>query len=134
MKIPALTENHLFGKTYSRGKHAATASVVVYALRDTQARRLQKAHPRHLVQNRVGLTVSKKQGGAVVRNRIKRRLRAAYRELAATETLRTGKLVVIVARSAAKDVAFSHLVRDMRRAFVSVGLIESEEISQTEKK
>lgn len=48
---------------------------------------------------RVGLAVSRKLGSAVVRNRIKRRLRELVRPLA--ETSQAGRDVVIVARARA---------------------------------
>lgn len=45
--------------------------------------------------NRVGLTVSKRLGGAVVRSRVRRILRAAYRQLEAEQNIKKGKLIVI---------------------------------------
>lgn len=123
MKQLALCENHLFGKVYARGKHAAMPTVVVYVLRDAHASRIRRAHPRRILQNRVGLTVTKKLGGAVVRNRIKRRLRAAFTQVVKTTPVVGGKLVVIVARTATKDAPFDVLVRDMRQAFSRVGLL-----------
>lgn len=64
-------------------------------------------------QLRVGLTVSSKVGGAVVRNRVKRRLREAVRhELAA---LPPGDLV-LVARSSATGTSVASLRGWLRRA------------------
>jgi ribonuclease P protein component len=62
---------------------------------------------------RVGLTVSSKVGNAVVRNRIKRKLREAVRhELAALPAVD----LVIVARASSKDATVADLRRWMRRA------------------
>jgi ribonuclease P protein component len=64
----------------------------------------------------IGLTVTKKLGGAVVRNRIRRRLRAAVR--AAADALEAGGLdLVIVARQAALTCPFDQLVGQLREAF-----------------
>jgi ribonuclease P protein component len=64
-------------------------------------------------QARVGLTVSSKVGGAVVRNRIKRRLREAVR-------LERGNLppvdLVLVARSSATAASVEDFRRWLRRA------------------
>lgn len=66
----------------------------------------------------IGLTVTKKLGGAVVRNRIRRRLRAAVR--GAADVLDVGGVdLVIVAREAALTCPFEELVRSLREAFAS---------------
>lgn len=66
----------------------------------------------------IGFTVTKKLGGAVVRNRIRRRLRAAVR--AAADALDVGGLdLVIVAREAALTCPFRELVRSLRESFAS---------------
>jgi len=61
---------------------------------------------------RFGFTVTKKLGGAVVRNRIRRRLKAAARA-AGSEAL-PGFDYVIVARQAAFDRPFADIVGDLR--------------------
>ena len=64
---------------------------------------------------RIGLTVTKKVGGAVERNRIKRRLREALRSPGlATDTAHD---YVLVARRDALTVTFAGLVADLRKCF-----------------
>ncbi|MBS9477075.1 ribonuclease P protein component [Ancylobacter radicis] len=63
---------------------------------------------------RIGLTVTKKHGNSVVRNRIRRRLREAVRE-ALPRAGRDGFDYVIVARRAAMTVPFSDLINDIER-------------------
>ena len=60
---------------------------------------------------RLGLTVSRKVGNAVVRNRAKRRLREIVRLSDSLEKLK-GFDVVLIARHAAKERDFSLLQRD----------------------
>lgn len=63
---------------------------------------------------RIGLTVTKKHGNAVERNRIRRRLREAVRD-ALPRAGRDGFDYVIVARRAALATPFSDLINDIER-------------------
>lgn len=123
MKEYAIREDHLYRKAYAKGKKAQTGTVSVYILKDYKANRLRKENPQKQYINRIGLTVTKKLGGAVVRNRTKRVIREAYRHVKSTYKLKTGFLVVIVAhisctRSKTQDVA-----RDLHRAFEKLGFV-----------
>jgi ribonuclease P protein component len=60
---------------------------------------------------RVGFTVSKKVGGAVERNRVRRRLREVVR-LSAAERLRLGADYVLIGRRAALELPFEQLIAD----------------------
>lgn len=68
---------------------------------------------------RFGVTVTKKIGGAVVRNRIRRRLREAVR-LMADNPARSGHDYVIFARREALATPFASMTEDLRRAVVGV--------------
>jgi ribonuclease P protein component len=64
---------------------------------------------------RVGLTVSRKVGGAVERNRLRRQLREIVRLSAAT-SLNAGSDYVVVGRRAALDIPFVKLTADFAGA------------------
>ena len=64
---------------------------------------------------RVGFTVTKKIGNAVQRNRIKRRFRAAAREVL-PELAEPGHDYVLIARPAALHRPWAALLDDLRRA------------------
>jgi ribonuclease P protein component len=64
---------------------------------------------------RFGFTVTKKLGGAVVRNRIRRRLKAAVVAVSG-QFAQPGHDYVLVARIAALDRAFPELKKDLERA------------------
>ena len=68
---------------------------------------------------RFGFTVSKKVGGAVVRNRIRRRLRALVAALDPTY-LRVGCDYVLIARPAAAKRAYAELKSDLEQALARV--------------
>ena len=53
--------NHIFRRLYRNGNQAANRYLVLYC------------RPNHLKENRVGITVGKKLGKAVTRNRVRRR-------------------------------------------------------------
>lgn len=82
------------------GLKAATAAFVL------QARKRSDDGP-----VRVGFTVSKKVGGAVERNRVRRRLRAIVR-LCAAGSLRTGHDYVLIGRRAALSRPFERMTED----------------------
>lgn len=68
------------------------------------------ARPNSLETSRVGLSVSKRVGNAVVRNLVKRRLREAIRSL----DLREGWDILLIARNGAGDADFRAIERSLR--------------------
>ena len=75
-----------------------------------------RAEPSRFAGPRVGLTVTKKVGNAVVRNRIRRRLREALRRASSLEALPDHDYV-LMAREAALTLGFEALVGEIDLAF-----------------
>ncbi len=119
MKETAIKENHLYLKAFRQGGRFVGKTVAVYVLKDYAAKRLMLAHPEKKYVNRLGLSVTKKVGGAVQRNRAKRIIRAAYREMVKRRPLKTGYLIVIsakpeIAGKSSRDV-YTDLFRAMQK-------------------
>ena len=70
---------------------------------------------------RIGFTVTKKVGNAVVRNRTRRRLREAARLLLLQAPV-SGADLVVVGRDQTRRRPFTLLVDDLRQALARVGL------------
>ena len=69
---------------------------------------------------RVGFTVSRKVGGAVARNRARRRLRAAAEQVL-TRHAKGGREYVIVGRGATVERPFDALIGDLTTALERLG-------------
>ena len=83
------------------------------------------AKKNRLDKNRVGITVSKKLGGAVVRNRVRRRLREVYR--LNEDRFLPGYDIVVVARSRAVDATFQDLCAAYMSAAEKISILRPEE-------
>ncbi|MBQ8879779.1 MAG: ribonuclease P protein component [Clostridia bacterium] len=124
MKFRAICENHLYSKAYAKGKRAVTSALAVYVLPDYSAKKLAKAHPEGRTVNRIGLTVSTKLGGAVVRSRVRRILREGLRALEREKPLKVGFLIVIAARSSAVKLKSTDIKQNLNIAFEKLGMFK----------
>ena len=113
----SLKLNHLFRKLYRKGKSAAGKYLVLYC-RQNGSR-----------ENRIGLTVSAKLGHAVVRNKVRRRLREIYR--LNEDRFPAGWDIVAVARTRAKEAPYAELEKQFLKAADKLGLFARKEGEQT---
>jgi ribonuclease P protein component len=88
-----------------RGRRVAGRTFVLYAMLPTTAKSDNDA--------RLGITVSKKVGTAVERNRVKRWVRESYRRLA--ELLPGGIDLVVIAKPGAAATSYHATAEELRR-------------------
>lgn len=108
----SLKKNYEFRRLYSNGKSVVTPVLVVYCRR------------RRGGGNRLGITVSAKIGNAVVRNRVRRRLREIYR--LSEDKLKGGFDIVIVARGRAVGAPYQKLQDAFLWACAKLSLLDGE--------
>ena len=108
----SLKLNHIFRRLY-RTSGFADGLLVLYARKNRTG------------CNRIGITVSKKLGHAVVRNRTRRRLREVYR--LHESQFRPGWDIVVVARSRAVEADFDRLTRSYLNLAKKAGILLKEE-------
>ncbi len=100
-----------FLRVAGQGKRAPSPGLVLQALARGDAAPV-----------RLGFTVTKKVGNAVVRNRTKRRLRAAAAEVLRTTPV-TGHDLVLIGRDTTRGRRFTLLVDDLKRLLGKLGAL-----------
>ena len=113
--IHSLKNTSQFREVYEKGRSAANALLVVYALAGDGEDKDRK----------LGISVSKKVGNSVVRHRITRIIRESY--LVLKPGLPEGSRIVVVARARAKDKGFSDICDAMRYLCKKVGIFIKED-------
>ena len=99
-KLHPVKGAHWFSRAYRKGQVYAGRHLVLYVL---------PAHDK--TRTLLGITVSKKRGKAVVRNRVKRWIRESYRRY--LPVLKNGKIIVIVAKQPAITAGFAVLSEEV---------------------
>lgn len=123
MKETAIRENHLYQKTFQRGRRWSGRYVTVWVLKDLAARRLKAANPQKKYINRVGLSVPKRETGAVGRNRTKRIIREGLRALEREVDLKKGFLIVITAKPGIERRKSGEIEADLRYIFRKLDML-----------
>lgn len=99
-----LRSRHEFTAVQERGRRVGARYVTVLG------------HPNTLGHHRLGLIASRRLGGAVERNRTKRRLREIFRRHVAGGPPARGWDVVVIGRTGAAEVPFAALEADFLAA------------------
>ncbi len=112
-RVPRLKRRAEFLLVAKKGRKAPSPGLVLQAL------------PRHDSQPvRLGFTVTKKVGNAVIRNRTRRRLREAAR-LLLREAPAVGADLVLVGRDTTRTRPFPALIEDLRRSLAKLGVAQT---------
>lgn len=106
IQVEHLKKNEDFKKVYARGKSVVTPYLVLYYMKN------------QVGYNRLGISVSKKVGNSVVRNRTKRRIREAFR--LSPVPLKDGLDLVLIARVRMNQADFKTTVKYMGQVLSKV--------------
>ena len=111
---PAVTvkENYEFRRIYRKGKSAVSPQLVIYCQRN------RRGH------SRLGVSVSTKLGCAVVRNRVRRRIREIYRLNKAK--MLPGYDLIVVARVRAVETDYQKLDHTYLRLLEQLDLLRQD--------
>ena len=108
-----MKKNSDFRRLYAKGKSAVNPYMVLYCRRNS------------LGVNRLGYTVSTKLGHAVVRNRVRRRLREICR--LNSPAMKTGFDIVVVARSRCVNARYAKMDAAFLEACGTLGLLREDQ-------
>ncbi len=114
----SIKENRDFRRIYGRGKSLVSPLVVIYLKKN------------RLKTCRVGITTSKKIGNAVMRNRSRRIIRAALREV--LPKIEGSYDMIVVARSRTPFVKSTDVKKKIEMLFQKSGILKQEEKKEIE--
>lgn len=99
-KTVHLKKNYEFVRIYKKGKFFVGKYIVIYVLKN------------RFGTNRLGITVNKKVGKSVKRNRMKRLIREGYRYF--EDYIPKGLDIVFVARNVETEYGFAEIQKEMK--------------------
>lgn len=105
-----LRKNCEFQHIYKVGKNYWNRNIILYKMKN------------NLNETRVGFTISKKIGNAVIRNKTKRRMREAY--LRSICDLKSGYDLIFIPKKHIVDISFEELEKSIRHILKISGLLE----------
>ena len=113
-RINRLKKRYQFNYVYKFGEHFSGEHIVLYVV-SSKTKNIK-----------VGLAVTKKVGHAVVRNRIRRRLREIIK--AKISTLKQSNNIIVVARDNISSASFETLTNEFSKLLKKANLINEENI------
>lgn len=100
-RTQGLKKDSDFRKVYKHGKSFANRNLVMYILDNKSD------------STRVGISVSKKVGNAINRNKVRRRIREGFR-LIGDEYIKSGYDIVFIARIASKECEYKDIEKSVK--------------------
>jgi len=91
----SLKKNNEFLEVYKRGESFANKYLIMYVLEN------------NTIQNRLGISISKKVGNSVKRNRLRRLIKESFRDT--EECFPRGLDIVIVVRVSSRDIGYKEV-------------------------
>ena len=107
-----IKKNKDFQTVFKNGKSIANRQFVIYMLQNPVEQEF-----------RIGLSVSKKIGNAVTRNRIKRLIRQVFLE--EKHRIKSGKEFIIIARKPAADMGYHEVKNSLDHLFRKAKIYQS---------
>ncbi|MEG2869484.1 MAG: ribonuclease P protein component [Terrisporobacter sp.] len=108
-KTKGLKKDSDFRKVYKHGKSFANKYLVMYILENRSD------------LSRVGISVSKKVGNAIIRNKIRRRIKECYR-LNVDENVKAGYDIVFIARVSSNEVEYKDIEKSINHLIKKSGI------------
>lgn len=109
-KIKTINRNRDFNRIYAKGKSYVTSKIVIYVQKNRDN------------ETRIGITASKKIGNAVQRNRAKRVIREACREMMLQ--IKPGYDIVLVARKRTVQVKSGEVKNALTKMLAEANILK----------
>ncbi len=113
-----------FKKVYEKGRFYRSDNLNLKALFDPQSDQKSNSSNQDLPPTCLGISISKKVSKkAVERNRIKRLIKACFREL--LPLINQGWKLIIIVRSTAIECEYEHFLRELKKLLIKAGIINN---------
>jgi ribonuclease P protein component len=112
-----------FRKVYQQGTRYSSPHLTLLALPDSRSQKqIEALEALELVKTRIGISIGQKVSKkAVIRNRIKRQIRAICSRL--LPEIESGWQVIIVVRPSALECKYEHFLRELKQLLVKANII-----------
>jgi len=113
-----------FKTVYEKGRFYRSTNLNLKALFELEIAKNKQIdfHELKLLPTCLGISISKKVSKkAVIRNRIKRLIKASFREL--LPIIKPGWKLIIIVRSTAIECEYEHFLRELKKLFIQAGII-----------